>query len=276
MAACASRPPHGRGVCAPLGVGLWRGGAPTRRGDRGVGAGEPHTRGALLGANATGPSLPHPTGPAAPPPLRPARARTPRTCSEETPTQRPGSRVSGSPWAGLAALLLAPAGTAPKEAAALLRLPGGRGHHPPRTFFHCSSGKRPPFTPGAQRALSLRQPAPSPAPSLPPGTSSILKPLPSAAGAAIPPPVSPLLTGVSPPIRSKSERCTRRRCINLRVSPLPPPRVCHPLLISKHKAKTMGVIGGWKILNQREMYGLDDLWITRVPWHEKYKNIYSP
>lgn len=91
----------------------------------------------------------------------------------------------------------------------------------------------------------------------------------------------PLLVGEGPPF---PKRRARRAC----VSPLSPPlkkgslsaQLCPARQrlrsFSRHKAKTMGVIGGWKIRNQREMYGLDDLWITRVPWHEKCKNIYSP
>lgn len=73
-------------------------------------------------------------------------------------------------------------------------------------------------------------------------------------------------------MKLKSRKCTLKKCISC-VSPF-----CEScsLLTSRHKVKMMGVIGGWKILNQREMYGLDDLWITQVPWHKKQKNIYSP
>lgn len=215
-----------------------------------------------------------------PHPLRPARARTPRTCKQGLPRSGRAPGVSPSPCAG--------AGRAPPRSCGD-RPPKGGGCSPPaargrghRQLAHFSTAPlasaRLPRQ--AHKELSLspggsplpRRLRPSPVPPHPFHHETTPEP-----SSLCPRPVPSLFAGVSPQYKLKKKKARGALGEGVYSVCLPPsPRVSRPLLISRHKAKKMGIISGWKILNQQEMYGLDDLWITRAPWHEKCKNIYSP
>lgn len=263
--AARSRPPHGPRPTRRVGSpdAPWR---PC------VGAGDPHTRGALLGASASGTPLPlrcycssAPRGGAGSVHLReriPSSGRAPSL---------PFPRVLRWPFRFLL-LWGQPRRKLP------VRLPGpaplcatSAPHISPSCPWQIPSFGPPQKQPPA----SCRQPGSSqgdPEPRLVPPHNCHHETVPGSALRS-PHPIASLLTGMLPPPESKSKRCAQRRCVISCVSTCSIP---HPLLISRHTAKMMGLIGGWKILNQWEMYGLGDLWITQVPWHEKCENIYSP
>lgn len=237
-----SRPPNWvSGTCSAL---LCAGG---RRGNC-VRAGEPHTRGEMPGGSATWTSFCLRT----PSPLRLTRARTLCTCRKGL-KQRRGSRVSLSPFA-LSKEAAAPMpGRAPLRAA---HFPRHLRQMSPLGTAHGASSRLPLGCGRApSRHLHRFHHGTSPGHSCPPSCDW--------------PPLN--MKGPSR-TKSKSRRRTSRKCISC----VSPSCASWSLLTSRHKVKMMGVIGGWKILNQREMYGLDDLWITQAPWHKKQKNIYSP
>lgn len=143
------------------------------------------------------------------PVLSTLRGRVLRAPVGRDPQRRPGARVSLSSCAGLAALLRAAAGTAPKEAAAL----AARARTAPRRTFSTAplaharlsrQAHKEPSLSGSPVPLRL---LPSSVPS--PRATSTAKPLPGAAGAAAPsfalsdPHPAPPLPGMSPPMQSK-------------------------------------------------------------------------